>query len=153
MKRNNVEATIFQYCFHSRNNKTRYRGLLKHKLYSYARCLWMNHVRLMIYLITTCQGTTENGSKAIFRYLNDSIMEMLFFFVNFILSNSFRLAAENSTNYNVKLKNAAFYSGLRNILFIYRFAEALLAPWLIFDVVFRFNGVGLYNCFISKKNY
>ncbi len=108
MKRNNVEATIFQYCFHSRNNKTRYRGLLKHKLYSYARCLWMNHVRLMIYLITTCQGTTENGSKANFRYLNDSIMEMLLFFVNFVLPNSFRLAAENSTNYNVKLKNAAF---------------------------------------------
>ena len=108
MKRNNVEATMFQYCFHSRNNKTRYRGLLKHKLCSYARCLWMNHVRLMIYLITTCQGTTENGSKANFRYIKDSIMEMLFFFVNFILPNSFRLAAEKSTNYNVKLKNAAF---------------------------------------------
>ena len=35
-------------------------------------------------------------------------MEMLLFFVNFVLPNSFRLAAENSTNYNVKLKNAAF---------------------------------------------
>ena len=107
-KRNNVEATMFQYCFHSRNNKTRYRGLLKHKLYSYARCLWMNHVRLMIYLITTCQGTTENGSKPNFRYVKDSIMEMLCFFVNFILPNSFRLAAEKSTKYNVKLKNAPF---------------------------------------------
>ncbi|WP_249225900.1 transposase [Bacteroides xylanisolvens] len=84
MKRNNVEATMFQYCFHSRNNKTRYRGLLKHKLYSYARCLWMNHVRLMIYLIIICQGTTQSGSKANLRYLNDSIMEVLLFLVNFI---------------------------------------------------------------------
>lgn len=25
-KRNNVEASIFQLCFHTRNNKTRYRG-------------------------------------------------------------------------------------------------------------------------------
>ena len=28
-KRNNVEATIFQYSSHTRNNKTRYRGLVK----------------------------------------------------------------------------------------------------------------------------
>jgi hypothetical protein len=48
-KRNNVEATIFQYCFHSRNNKTRYRGLLKHRLFSYARCMWVNCRRLIIF--------------------------------------------------------------------------------------------------------
>lgn len=50
----------------------------------------------------------ESGSKTDFRYLNDSIMEMILFFVNFILPNSVRSAAENSTNYNVKPKNAAF---------------------------------------------
>lgn len=59
-KRNNVEATIFQYCFHTRNNKTRYRELLKHKLYSYARCLWINCRRLLIFLITTSQRTLED---------------------------------------------------------------------------------------------
>lgn len=48
-KRNNVEASIFQYCFHTRNNKTRYRGLLKHKLYSYARCMWVNLMRIVIF--------------------------------------------------------------------------------------------------------
>ena len=37
-KRNNVEATIFQYCFHTRNNKTRYRGLFKHKMQAVTRC-------------------------------------------------------------------------------------------------------------------
>jgi hypothetical protein len=52
-KRNNVEATIFQYCFHTRNNKTRYRGLMKHKLYSCARCLWINCIRLVIYQAKT----------------------------------------------------------------------------------------------------
>ena len=36
-KRNNVEASIFQYCFHARNNKTRYRGLIKHTLQAIAR--------------------------------------------------------------------------------------------------------------------
>jgi hypothetical protein len=56
-KRNNVEATVFQYSFHTRNNKTRYRGLIKHKLFAFARCLWMNLVRITNYEIKICQGT------------------------------------------------------------------------------------------------
>jgi hypothetical protein len=48
-KRNNIEATIFQYCFHTRNNKTRYRGLLKHKIQAVARCLWINVRRLLLF--------------------------------------------------------------------------------------------------------
>lgn len=48
-KRNNVEATIFQYCFHTRNNKTRYRGLMKHKLQALARCIWINVRRLILF--------------------------------------------------------------------------------------------------------
>jgi len=48
-KRNNVEATIFQYCFHTRNNKTRYRGLIKHTLQAIARCAWMNLRRICLY--------------------------------------------------------------------------------------------------------
>lgn len=47
--RNNVEATVFQYCFPTRNNKTRYRGLVKQQLYSYARCMWVNMRRICIY--------------------------------------------------------------------------------------------------------
>lgn len=46
-KRNNVEASMFQISFHTRNNKTRYRGLSKHKLYAYARAMWMNFRRLI----------------------------------------------------------------------------------------------------------
>jgi len=48
-KRNNVEATIFQYCFHTRNNKTRYRGLIKHKMQAIARCAWINVRRLLLF--------------------------------------------------------------------------------------------------------
>lgn len=48
-KRNNVEASIFQYCFHTRNNKTRYRGLIKHALQAIARCAWINMRRLFLF--------------------------------------------------------------------------------------------------------
>ena len=47
--RNNVEATIFQMGFHYSNNKSRYRGLAKHKLWAYSRALWVNFVRLQKY--------------------------------------------------------------------------------------------------------
>ena len=48
-KRNNVETTIFQYCFLTRNNKTRYRGLFKQTLQALARCAWINMRRLFIF--------------------------------------------------------------------------------------------------------
>lgn len=47
-KRNNVEEAMFQYSFHTRNDKTWYRGLLKHRLHAYARCTWMNLRRIVI---------------------------------------------------------------------------------------------------------
>ncbi len=68
--RNNVEATIFQYCFHLRNNKTRYRGLLKQKLFSYARCMWINSRRLEIFLITASQRTIVDVLNVIKRSFN-----------------------------------------------------------------------------------
>ena len=48
-RRNNVEATIFQYCFHTRNNKTRYRGLFKTRMQAFNRCMWINMRRIVIY--------------------------------------------------------------------------------------------------------
>ena len=48
-KRNNVEATMFQYSFHTRNNKTRYRTKIKHTLQAIARCAWINMRRLFLY--------------------------------------------------------------------------------------------------------
>ncbi|MDS1032818.1 transposase [Porphyromonadaceae sp. NP-X] len=110
-KRNNVEATIFQYCFHTRNNKTRYRGLLKHKLFSFARCLWINHVRLANYLITTGQRAHENGLMTDFRHIKSSIMEKLFILIVFLFPRfprSRKTGNKKSTNYFLKLQIATF---------------------------------------------
>jgi hypothetical protein len=49
-RRNNIEATIFQMGFHYSNDKSRYRGLAKHKLWAYSRALWVNFVRLQKYI-------------------------------------------------------------------------------------------------------
>ena len=106
MKRNNVEATIFQYCFHTRNNKTRYRGLLRHKLFTFARCLWINHVRLGNYLITIGQRAHENGLITSFRYIKTSIMEKLFIMFDFLLPRFSTTGNEKSKNGFFKLKIA-----------------------------------------------
>jgi len=45
-RRNNVEATIFQLCFHTRNNKTRYRGLFQNKIWAVSRTIWTNLIRI-----------------------------------------------------------------------------------------------------------
>jgi len=59
-KRNNVEATIFQFSFFLRNNKTRYRSQFKHQTWAYARCLWINLVRINNFMKQTCQRTCES---------------------------------------------------------------------------------------------
>jgi hypothetical protein len=59
-KRNNVEATIFQLSFFLRNNKSRYRGQFKHQTWAYARCLWINLVRINNFMKQTCQRTCES---------------------------------------------------------------------------------------------
>jgi len=60
--RNNVEATIFQLGYHYSNDKSRYRGLAKHKLWAYSRSLWINFVRIMKYVTQLCQRTLS-GQK------------------------------------------------------------------------------------------
>lgn len=73
-KRNNVEATIFQLCFHSRNNKTRYRGQRKHELWALARCMWMNLRRIVIFEWKSAQKPFENAFSNVLatlvRFLN-----------------------------------------------------------------------------------
>ena len=58
-KRNNVEATIFQLGFPLKNNKTKYRGLLKQRIWAYCRCLWVNLVRIIKLTKQTCQRTIK----------------------------------------------------------------------------------------------
>jgi hypothetical protein len=56
-KRNNVEATIFQLGFTLRNNKSKYRGLIKQKCWAYCRCLWINLMRILKFTKQICQRT------------------------------------------------------------------------------------------------
>jgi len=49
--RNNVEATIFQLGYHYPNDKTRYRGLVRHKMWANIRCLWVNFVRIVKHVL------------------------------------------------------------------------------------------------------
>jgi hypothetical protein len=65
-KRNNVEATIFQLGYHYSNDKSRYRGLIKHKMWANIRCLWVNFVRILKYIKQICQRTTFLTKNALF---------------------------------------------------------------------------------------
>lgn len=58
-KRNNVEATIFQLSIPLRNGKSKYRGLVKQKIWAYCRCLWINFVRILNLLKQICQRTLK----------------------------------------------------------------------------------------------
>jgi hypothetical protein len=60
-RRNNVEATIFHFCFFTRNNKTRYRGIIKQTIWAHLRCLWINLVRIINHVGQICQRTCKMG--------------------------------------------------------------------------------------------
>jgi len=62
-KRNNVEATIFQLGYHYSNNKSRYRGIIKHQMWANMRCLWVNFVRILNF-------TTKVAVKTVFYQKN-----------------------------------------------------------------------------------
>jgi hypothetical protein len=51
-RRNNVEASIFQLSYYTKDGKTRYRGLRPHRLWAHCRGLWVNLVRIKNYLAT-----------------------------------------------------------------------------------------------------
>jgi len=87
-KRNNVEATIFQLCFHSRSSKTRYRGLFKNKIWMFFRCLWINLVRIVKFierLIEKNRKNAENDIKYAFFALVSVIQNVRFRIENYFL--------------------------------------------------------------------
>ena len=57
-RRNNVEATIFQFAYTLRKNKSKYRGLIKQRTFAYCRCLYINLVRIMLLEKQICQRTS-----------------------------------------------------------------------------------------------
>lgn len=86
-KRNNVEATIFQLGYHYSNDKSRYRGLIKHKMWANIRCLWVNFVRILKYIKQICQRTIFSSKKALI-YLFLKLKFVLKIFLQAILPNS-----------------------------------------------------------------
>ena len=86
-RRNNVEAAMFQISYHTRNNKTRYRGLGKHLMWACARSMWMNFIRLLVFQTTACQRTLFALFRAIWRHLQghlrqvrESLLNLLYIF-------------------------------------------------------------------------
>ena len=64
-RRNNVEATIFQISYFTRNNKVRYRGLKAVQYWLYMRCLWVNMVRIKNHMVELCPKSTKNGKNGL----------------------------------------------------------------------------------------
>lgn len=63
-KRANVEATIFQMSFLTRNNKTRYRGKIKTQMWATSRAAWINLRRIVIFLGKPCPDGTKSTKLA-----------------------------------------------------------------------------------------
>ena len=84
-KRNNVEAAMFQYSFHTRNGKTRYRGLLKHRIHAYSRCMWMNLRRMVIFQ----SSTVQRPIFALFRPLRGAFGCIAIIFENIFTGSDF----------------------------------------------------------------
>ena len=108
-KRNNVEAAMFQYIFHTRNGKTRYRGLLKHRIHAYSRCMWMNLRRIVIFHISTFQRPIF----ALYEPLREVFCWLEVFFTNIIripVVNyvSLGMSANDKTEYQNLCKTATF---------------------------------------------
>ncbi|MCH8318000.1 MAG: transposase [Bacteroidetes bacterium] len=62
-RRNNVEASIFQLSYFTRNNKTRYRSKYTNQLWAYNRCLWMNMIRIRNYMGEVCPIEPDFNKK------------------------------------------------------------------------------------------
>jgi hypothetical protein len=83
--RNNVEATIFQLAYHYSNAKSRYRGLIKQKMWANARCLWVNFVRINNFIASggsNCDLIEKNNATLSYFYtqIENIWMNMQFFF-------------------------------------------------------------------------
>jgi hypothetical protein len=68
--RNNVEATIFQVGYHYPNDKSRYRGLSKHKIWANVRCLWINFVRIVNFIARSGSNCVQKAKSQLNIYQN-----------------------------------------------------------------------------------
>jgi hypothetical protein len=66
--RNNVEATIFQLGYPYPNDKSRYRGLIKHKIWANLRCLWINFVRIVKFIVSSGENYAQKVKNQLLLY-------------------------------------------------------------------------------------
>jgi len=76
-KRNNIEAAMFQYSFHTRNGKTRYRGLFRHRLQAFHRCMWMNLRRLVLFQTKISQRPLPEPASSLIGKTEDYISSLI----------------------------------------------------------------------------
>ncbi|NLC13656.1 MAG: transposase [Chloroflexi bacterium] len=95
-KRNNVEATVFQLSYPLRNNKTKYRGLIKTRMWAVCRCLWINLVRIVNFTQQTCQRTFQTAEKAVFVDLLLPLRANFMRFTRYQAENYWRILSFNS---------------------------------------------------------
>ncbi len=71
-KRNNVEATIFQFSIPLRGNKSKYRGRFRNQLFAYCRCLWINMIRIINHLgkIISSDDLSSFGGAVLLTIIN-----------------------------------------------------------------------------------
>jgi hypothetical protein len=48
-----------------RNNKSKYRGLIKQRIWTYCRCLWINHIRIPSFTKQIYQRTLKTIQKPV----------------------------------------------------------------------------------------
>jgi len=95
-RRNNVKATIFQLGYHYPNAKSRYRGLIKHKMWASCRCFWINFVRIANFV---AGSSPEDVQKSVNRWIfsllcdqNTKIWQLLSRFLHSLASGGKDLA-------------------------------------------------------------
>lgn len=60
----NIEASIFQSCFHLRKDKSKYRGFFKNQLWVKCRMMWINLIRIKNY-VSELQSTDKKAVLAL----------------------------------------------------------------------------------------
>lgn len=90
-KRNNVEASIFQLGYHYSNAKSRYRGLMKHKMWANVRSLWINFIRILKFV-----GKLPNEATS---FIKNNILLTFLALSNFISTQN-PMQKQNSLSLN-----------------------------------------------------
>jgi Transposase DDE domain./Transposase domain (DUF772). len=90
--RNNVEATIFQLCYHFSNDKTKYRTLCKHKMWANLRAISINFGRILKYVKQTCQRTLFPSNQALKIQLENACLTFIFIFNHIFIYNTHKFS-------------------------------------------------------------